>query len=718
MLDKYEREEDRNQFLLRPWVVACEAALILKDNADKVRAMNPASRLQHINAVEAVGAEVPISIKSAVAASSVEEKFEMLLKANSNVEVLTAVRHILQTLMPFQTIAMRTEAKINQVAEKMKDTTGEMQEAIMDAFGCDAFFKLVMEGSTQWKKILKFSQALLQELASDTAKAARGMGWDSILKRMQVAAQAFCMLLDPEDTERSFQDLAAVRSYKGDLSFEHTLKSSLSSGAFWNNIVDNILQTATATKLAASRISDLRTMAKGPEIATSDLLTIVAELPQLRKTVRRGSLESIEHNVQKCLKDLAIKIVNQQSPQSGDGERITVVMQGLPLFDSKEGVLDLLARVRKWQAGHTDFMVASEIEDILRNIETKTLGDLASFVTKILSKERQDTTAEMGKQLVGLLPQMLACAKQEVLDEKIPQATFKSRWQCMKLLVREIQKSLPPKHFDYLINLLDLTFFGCMLVNDLRALKQPAAEDAAEHGVQTDILERCAKSVKGIGSLKSKCAIMENPADDAEPAAEQAVDGENDVLASLLTSGLSTNFDSLCEDKGLRDRISKLAEEFATTTVGNHFTVINNVAKKWHSDKLWKNDLENPDDFGEVTKLLEKTLQGLSGNGLRKALDDGKKIHNNANGIVKSYSFFKLAEVDTLQQASAKLAQELRLLANVLTEQILFTCVTNPKLKGSAAEIIRQQMTEIQARNAESEILPILIEKAKAFLNE
>ena len=214
----------------------------------------------------------------------------------------------------------------------------------------------------------------------------------------------------------------------------------------------------------------------------------------------------------------------------------------------------------------------------------------------------------------------------QVLDEKVPQATFKSRWQCMKLLVREIQKSLPSKHFDYLISLLDLTFFGCMLVSDLRSLK---AENAAAAGAETDILERCAKSVKGIYSLKSKCAAMENSATDAiadaEPAAEQAVDGQDQVLASLLTSGLSTNFDSLCEDEQLRQRIGKVAEEFATTTIGNLFTMINNVTKQLHPENSWKKDLENPGDFDEVSKVLEKTLQGLSGNNLRKVLDEGKK---------------------------------------------------------------------------------------------
>ena len=193
----------------------------------------------------------------------------------------------------------------------------------MDAFGCDAFFKLVTDGSTQWKKILKFSQTVLEELASDTAKAAHGMGWESALNRMQTAAQALCMLLDPEDTKRSIQDLVAVRNYKGNLSFEHTLKSSLSSGTFWNGIVDNILQTATATKMAAARMQELRTMLSGPETTPSDLLTVIGELPQLRKTVRRGSLETIEMHARNFLKVMAIKIVNQQSPLSGDAERIT-----------------------------------------------------------------------------------------------------------------------------------------------------------------------------------------------------------------------------------------------------------------------------------------------------------------------------------------------------------------------------------------------------------
>ena len=179
----------------------------------------------------------------------------------------------------------------------------------------------------------------------------------------------------------------------------------------------------------------------------------------------------------------------------------------------------------------------------------------------------------------------------------------------MKLLVREIQKSLPSKHFDYLISLLDLTFFGCLLVSDLQSLK---AENAAAAGAETDTLERCANSATD--------AIA-----DAEPAAEQAVDGQDQVLASLLTSGLSTNFDSLCEDEQLRQRIGKVAEEFATTTIGNLFTMINNVTKQLHSENSWKKDLENPGDFDEVSKVLEKTLQGLSGNNLRKVLDEGKK---------------------------------------------------------------------------------------------
>ena len=91
MLDKYELQGDRNQYLLRPHVLACEAALILKDNADKVRTMNPVARLHHIHAVEQVGAEVPIFIKAAVAASEVENKFEGLLKASSGADVTSAL---------------------------------------------------------------------------------------------------------------------------------------------------------------------------------------------------------------------------------------------------------------------------------------------------------------------------------------------------------------------------------------------------------------------------------------------------------------------------------------------------------------------------------------------------------------------------------------------------------------------------------------------------
>ena len=285
----------------------------------------------------------------------------------------------------------------------------------MDALGCDAFFKLVKDGAAQWKKILKLSQALLKELDSDTAKSARGMGWDSALSRISTAARAFCMLLDPEDTNRTINDIVTVRNYKGELCFESTLKSSLTSGSFWNGIVDNILQTATGTKMAAARLQELLLMVDcaAEAVSVQDLQALVNELPDLRKNVRKGALEKIETGTRAALKHYAISILNQVSPKDGDIEKIKVLLIGLPLFETKEGVLDLLAKVKKWQAGNADFMLASELSDMLRAINTKTLGDIAAFITKVLSKERPDMTQELGDKLIGLIPQMLVCAKQE-----------------------------------------------------------------------------------------------------------------------------------------------------------------------------------------------------------------------------------------------------------------------------------------------------------------
>ena len=166
----------------------------------------------------------------------------------------------------------------------------------------------------------------------------------------------------------------------------------------------------------------------------------------------------------------------------------------------------------------------------------------------------------------------------------------------MKLLVREIQKSLPQKHFDYLLGLLDLTFFGCMLVWDLRSLKK---EEQEANGAASDTLDRCAKSVKGINSLKIKCAAMENPNPptdgDDDAAADGEEDGQEDKFAGLLSSGLSTTFDSYCEDELFTSRVAKIADEYATTEIGNIFTQINNATKKMHSEELWKKNLSNRD---------------------------------------------------------------------------------------------------------------------------
>ena len=176
MLDKYESQDDRNQHLLRPWVVACEAALILKDNAEKVRAMNPVPRLQHIRAVEQVGAEVPVFIKAAVAASCVDEKFDMLLKANSTLEVTTAIGHILQTLMPFHTIAVRTEAKVAEKTDKLKETTPAW------TWENPSFYALASSLTE------KHERELLMGNVEDAAAAKKKMAED---------VEAMCILIDP-----------------------------------------------------------------------------------------------------------------------------------------------------------------------------------------------------------------------------------------------------------------------------------------------------------------------------------------------------------------------------------------------------------------------------------------------------------------------------------------------------------------------------------------
>ena len=104
MLSKMEDADDRNQHLLRPWVVACEGAmqLTVKDGIDRIRAMNAHQRLQHVQAVEAVGCEVPILVKAATAASAAEEKLQVLLAAKDQTEVMAAIHDTCDVIFPFE----------------------------------------------------------------------------------------------------------------------------------------------------------------------------------------------------------------------------------------------------------------------------------------------------------------------------------------------------------------------------------------------------------------------------------------------------------------------------------------------------------------------------------------------------------------------------------------------------------------------------------------
>ncbi|CAE7234890.1 unnamed protein product [Symbiodinium sp. CCMP2592] len=83
MLTQMEKEGDKNQHLLRPYVVAAEAATLLsvKDGLDKVKRMTKANRLMHLEAIKAVSWDVPVQVQCAHTVAEVEAAFEDLLQS-------------------------------------------------------------------------------------------------------------------------------------------------------------------------------------------------------------------------------------------------------------------------------------------------------------------------------------------------------------------------------------------------------------------------------------------------------------------------------------------------------------------------------------------------------------------------------------------------------------------------------------------------------------
>ena len=105
-------------------------------------------------------------------------------------------------------------------------------------------------------------------------------------------------------------------------------------------------------------------------------------------------------------------------------------------------------------------------------------------------------------------------------------AVFKPRWQCVKLLVKELSKVLPQVQSEYLGNVLDMAYFGAALVWDLRLLEACAPDARArleKEKLESSCagLERIAKSIKGIGLLKQRLSIAETMAGEVhEPDTE------------------------------------------------------------------------------------------------------------------------------------------------------------------------------------------------------
>ena len=91
----------------------------------------------------------------------------------------------------------------------------------------------------------------------------------------------------------------------------------------------------------------------------------------------------------------------------------------------------------------------------------------------------------------------------------------------------------------------------------------------------------------------------------------------------------------------------------------------------------------------------------------------------NANTIVKAFSFLDMSEMKMVESNLAILDNNVISLCNMLSERVLHTCLTSDKLeKKQACDIVRLQVSEVQKRESEAAIHPVLWEKANAMLGD
>ena len=93
------------------------------------------------------------------------------------------------------------------------------------------------------------------------------------------------------------------------------------------------------------------------------------------------------------------------------------------------------------------------------------------------------------------------------------------------------------------------------------------------------------------------------------------------------------------------------------------------------------------------------------------------QLHINVATVVKMYKFLNLEDIKNLEASHEAFGSEIKMVADMVSEQVLFTVLVNKKLKEQAPEIIRQQLAEISSRNSTA-VLPILISKAEGLLSQ
>ncbi|CAE7693601.1 unnamed protein product [Symbiodinium sp. CCMP2592] len=259
-------------------------------------------------------------------------------------------------------------------------------DAVLEGLFCDSFVKMVKDVHIHKDRLLKVLSCFLLNYTDEAKELLESKEpLKSVYDRFQGVAFALVALMSPEPDylASNATHVNAVMKYRGSNVFETTIRDHIvrkgdkENPNMWTKLYDDFLAKAEETAKLWPKLQDafttLADMEKAEPLSLNVglLVTIVQDLPQMKKSMRHGVCNDAFKKLQSVLKHFLTAVLKAKAGEISLGtSSVTSLQAGVALFPEDASMTRLGEQWQKFRKNSEKEIALTELLDICKSYPT------------------------------------------------------------------------------------------------------------------------------------------------------------------------------------------------------------------------------------------------------------------------------------------------------------------------------------------------------------